>query len=377
MRAEEEKHLYTEQMIQAYLWHGKLCPALDECRMVLPRDGGFYERVDAAYHMLMTGEGVTGEDPVREVLDAIEQGDPYLAILHRVVAHAERTGQPCDAALRLLTERCARAGAGSSADRQRRVTARTTHTKHAGARRADASGRSGAAIHTGKKKSKSVNEYVEELDIFLTALPVLTRAMGVEEALAEVQGIVHGELRKEVRELRSRLASGEDTRTLCQEFLSELGLPEITSCMLACFERGGEGAVRPVTVAAAEHRPKKGKWKKGIVAALCVAVVGVMAVGVIAAPQGQAETKENRLRRALSQALVATVGEMPGVKNSNQLLAGFMQQMLKQVDDDIDLTVKICDMDIREQTLEVEAVGEYDSVPGGRRSIRVRRKLNF
>ena len=62
-----------------------------------------------------------------------------------------------------------------------------------------------------------------------------------------------------------------------------------------------------------------------------------MSMEGVAVRSGQGDQKESRLRHALTQALTATVGEMPGVKETNQLLAGFMQHMLQQVDDDIDL----------------------------------------
>ena len=229
-----------------------------------------------------------------------------------------------------------------------------------------------------QKQKRLVKELREEIEILLTAMQVFTRTMGVTEAPMHTQGIVHGFLRVQVREMNRRLQDGEDERVVYREFLSGLGLPEITSCMLTCSCREGEGiVVRPEAAGQEENPYRKGVWKKGICAVMAAAVVIVMGVGVIAASQGQAEQKENRLRHALSQALVATVGEMPGVHETNQLLAGFMQHMLQQVDDDIDLTVKICDMDVQEQTLEVEAVGEYESIPGGRRSIRVRRRLRF
>ena len=63
MNKNEEYSLYCEQMVSAYLWHGKLCPALNETRMLLPKDGRLYRHVDAAYHMLMTGE--KGADQIR------------------------------------------------------------------------------------------------------------------------------------------------------------------------------------------------------------------------------------------------------------------------------------------------------------------------
>lgn len=386
MRIQEEYSLYIGQMVSAYLWHGKICPALNECRMLLPKDGSLYPSVDAAYHTLMTGEGGNimeessgGQCFLRRVLAEIETGEPRLILLHDVLVYSVETGRPCEDALQRI--------AGESVDwpidngwrstSKKRMLSRKTGKKRVASMERIYTRL--ASLPEGRKKKKLravlVKELREEIAVWLLGMQVYTQTMGVTEALRRSQDLVHGFLRMQVRALRKSLAEGKDPMTLCRSFLSELELPEITSCMLVCFSRDGEGEI----LRGRENGRHVSWWRnnnirKGVGAAVVVCLIGIMVVQGISAQEGK---KENRLRHALTQALVTTVGEMPGVRETNQLLAGFMQQMLKQVDDDIDLTVKICDMNRQEQSVEVEAIGEYDSIPGGRRRIAVRRRLSF
>ena len=124
------------------------------------------------------------------------------------------------------------------------------------------------------------------------------------------------------------------------------------------------------------------KIKGGIVMAaisMCLAAVAVQ--GMIYLDK----LRESRLRQSLSQAMYASVNEMTssdentGLKSSdhNRLLAVFMQTMLLKVDDDIDLTVRICDEDLSKNELEVEAIGEYLSPLKIPRKVSVRRKIAF
>ena len=404
MDKNEEIAVYIGQLVSAYLWYGRLCPALNECRMLLPKDSGLYTRIDAAYHTLMTGEGIntsasqkeagdgadaaefsseasSGHQLIRRALAGIEEGEPYLILLHDIIVYGEETGKICEEALwRIAKGTEEREGAS---ERKSISTGRGLCRNGKSRRRlAEKQSKSYARLMSlpdGRRRKKLrdslVRELRDELSVFMLAMPAYTQAMGVTEALRRSQGLVHGFLRVQIRDFRKRLADGKEPMTICRGFLAGLELPEITACLLVCFGRDGEGALRTLPVGKLQKtfREKK-RLRKGAGAAVAAGLIGSMVIQGIASQEGK---KESRLRQALTQSLVTTVAEMPGIRETNQLLAGFMQRMLQQVDDDIDLTVKICDMDIRKQTLEVEASGEYDSLPGGRRRITVRRRLSF
>ena len=371
MKRQDEVQLYKEQLIGAYLWYGRLCPALKECQMVLPSDSRIGLAVKDALQILTTGEGAEETDPVRRALAGIEEGEPMLILLHDVLAHFETTGEVREDVLKYLlglqpVER--------RPDRKRRKKRRReTEIWERSYERL-------ATLPEGRKKKnlrqKLIREIREELPLWITAMVAYSRVFGPEEALRRSQSLVHGALRGQVRRLRGRITEGEEAATAGPAFLEALDLPEVRVCMLTCFGRQGEGAFfYPVSDSEVSQTVGHHLWKKGAYAAILVALVGVM---ILKGSGGSGDDpKEKRLRHALSQALVEAVGEIPGVRSTNQLLAGFMQHMLREVDDDVDLTVRICEMDRQKQTMEVEAVGEYDSLPGGRQRISVRRRLSF
>ncbi|MCR4605928.1 MAG: hypothetical protein K5639_08035, partial [Eubacterium sp.] len=127
---------------------------------------------------------------------------------------------------------------------------------------------------------------------------------------------------------------------------------------------------------------KKERVRRGKMAA---AGVGVMIAAVVI--QGMIyfdRLKEEKLKQSLSQALYVTVNEMYGEstgtvvkEDSNRLLATFMQAMLQRVDDDVDLTVRVCAKDEKNRLVEVEAVGEYMSSLKQKHKVSVRRKIAF
>ena len=235
-----------------------------------------------------------------------------------------------------------------------------------------------------------------DLPIWMMGMTAYAWMGTFSEAVRRSSELVHGGFRQELRTL-ARRAEHEDPGLLCRSFLKEVAIPEIPLCLMVGL-RLGEGVEadpglvvsacrrRYVTPCTTTDGAQPGECnknhsqagngrmaRKGVFAAVLTAVWVLIMIGLTGLADAK---KEQHLREALTGAMSVTVGESPDISETNQMLAVFMQNMLNCVEDDIDLTVRICEMDEQKKTMDVEAVGEYD-LGLGRRCVRVRRRVAF
>lgn len=88
------------------------------------------------------------------------------------------------------------------------------------------------------------------------------------------------------------------------------------------------------------------------------------------------------MEESLSKAMDQTLSEVMekssyGIRNRNEMMAAFLQAMLRKIRDNIDLTVKIYHVDYTLGQMDVEIVGEIDSGDRKSRKIAIRRKMIF
>lgn len=92
--------------------------------------------------------------------------------------------------------------------------------------------------------------------------------------------------------------------------------------------------------------------------------------------------EREELEESLSKAMDQTLSEVMekssyGIRNRNEMMAAFLQAMLRKIRDNIDLTVKIYHVDYTLGQMDVEIVGEIDSGDRKSRKIALRRKMIF
>ena len=66
-----------------------------------------------------------------------------------------------------------------------------------------------------------------------------------------------------------------------------------------------------------------------------------------------------------------------GIRNRNEMMAAFLQAMLRKVRDNIDLTVRIYHVDYELGQMDVEIMGEIHSEGEKSSKIAIRRKMVF
>ena len=189
--------------------------------------------------------------------------------------------------------------------------------------------------------AKSVFEYIEsEISKEKRALPVLPIVKQVHSSIADME--LNSEIdMDELKELKNRVILFRQENSEYSGFTNKL--------------RGGL-----------------------MVATVSVCVIAVIVQGLIYFDK----LKEQSLRSALSRAMSTSVNEVFVDKTTqkqdhNTLLAVFMQSLLQNVDDDVDLTVRVCEDNNSNRELEVEAIGEYKSPFNVTHKVRVRRRVAF
>ncbi len=88
------------------------------------------------------------------------------------------------------------------------------------------------------------------------------------------------------------------------------------------------------------------------------------------------------LEGAMTAAMYQTMSEVMerdsyGIRDANQMVAAFLQAMIQRMDTDMDLTVKIYDVDRERGRMDVEAVGCYELPNHKKKEVRVRRQIVF
>ena len=394
---ESEYSIYSERLIAGYRRFGRLCPALESCREVLPAGSSLSVSIEECLKKLLTGNGAEEIHPVREALRSLENGDVRLTILHDVIANGEETGCEIGGVLVFLKEMWELVPAGrAGGDKRNKAREKRGFSYYQRLRQ-------GADGHRRDRwVRRAVGEIAEELPVWMMAVTSYAWTGSFSEAVRRSSALTHGFFRKELRTL-ARCADHGEPDGLCRSFLTELAVPEIPLCLMvalrlsegadedaemvlsACrrwheragvFTSGGSGGFhaggKGVGIAGIPGMGNRFA-RKGVMAAVLTAVWVLIMIGMTGLADAK---KEQHLREALTGAMSVTVGETPGITETNQMLAIFMQNMLLCVDDDIDLTVRICEMNEKEKTMDVEAVGEYD-LGFGRRRVSVLRRVAF
>lgn len=90
------------------------------------------------------------------------------------------------------------------------------------------------------------------------------------------------------------------------------------------------------------------------------------------------EELENSLSVAMEQTLSEIVEKNSyGIRDRNEMVAAFLQAMIRQIREDVDLTVKIHQVDFELGQMDVEVIGEIDRKDRKPHKIQMRRKIMF
>lgn len=88
------------------------------------------------------------------------------------------------------------------------------------------------------------------------------------------------------------------------------------------------------------------------------------------------EELEESMASAMEQTLSEVMeGNSYGISNRNEMMAAFLQTMLCRIREDVDLTVKIHQMDYDLGQIDVEAIAIYKRNGGKTQKVSVRRKM--
>ncbi len=88
------------------------------------------------------------------------------------------------------------------------------------------------------------------------------------------------------------------------------------------------------------------------------------------------------LADSLSSAMEKTLSEVMeknhyGIENRNEMMAAFLQAMIREIHDDVDLTVKVHQLDYELGQMDVEVIGKFSARGVGTHNVCVRRKMVF
>ncbi len=89
---------------------------------------------------------------------------------------------------------------------------------------------------------------------------------------------------------------------------------------------------------------------------------------------------QEELQTALGTAMYQTMAEVfeqnsYGIQSRNEMVAAFLQSMLKKAGSDMSLTICIHKLDKESGVMDVEAIGEYQLPDKQKKRISVRRKI--
>lgn len=116
-----------------------------------------------------------------------------------------------------------------------------------------------------------------------------------------------------------------------------------------------------------------------------ISVIGISSFFLVVMIQKNINAKtweREELEESLSKAMDQTLSEVMekssyGIRNRNEMMAAFLQAMLRKIRDNIDLTVRIYHIDYTLGQMDVEIMGEIDSGDRKSRKIAIRRKMIF
>lgn len=367
----DEIEIYIKQFIESYRWYGRLYPTLDEVRELMPRDGVMYERLS------MVMEKLSDEINVKNISAELGIYDVRMTILHTAVAAMEKKGIVSETALDLMEKELADLSHGK-VKRTKVKKNRSLLKMYEGIQ----------GTYKGKKREKSRNTIREairkDINTWMLGMSVYTEIVGADSALRMTEDLVDDVFRLIIKRFETRLAEEGVDREICLSFMHDLDIPEAGLCMLRCFMRDDFGINQKRTPGGTylhvsdmvPNRRKSFRLMSGRGAGMMaiVMLMGIMITGMMSIKN---DDKETRLRQAMTGAMQTTVEKMDDMDQTNALMAVFMQRMLSLVDDDVDLTVRICELDKEDHELEVEAVGEFGESGNSRRRVAVRRRISF
>lgn len=116
-----------------------------------------------------------------------------------------------------------------------------------------------------------------------------------------------------------------------------------------------------------------------------ISVVGISSLFLVVLIQTKINEKtwqEDQLEDALSSSMSETLEEVAlkgsyGIDNRNEMMAAFLQMMLRKFDRDIDLTVKIHEINYSLGQMDIEAIGVYQTAEGKKCRSTVRRNIRI
>lgn len=116
-----------------------------------------------------------------------------------------------------------------------------------------------------------------------------------------------------------------------------------------------------------------------------ISVIGISSVLLVVMIQSTINTEalqRESLANALSASMEQTMSEVMerenyGIENRNEMIAAFLQAMIQKVNSDVDLTVKIYQLNYETGTMDVELRGEFPLPDKKKKTVAVRRKVAF
>lgn len=116
-----------------------------------------------------------------------------------------------------------------------------------------------------------------------------------------------------------------------------------------------------------------------------VSIIGISSLILVVMIQQNVNAgtwEREELEESMSTAMEQTLSEVMegnryGISNRNEMMAAFLQSMLCRFREDVDLTVRIHQMNYELGQMDVEAVAIYKRDRGGTHKVSVRRKMVF
>ena len=90
----------------------------------------------------------------------------------------------------------------------------------------------------------------------------------------------------------------------------------------------------------------------------------------------------DKIEESLTVAMGQTLSEVMeknsyGIQNRNEMIAAFLQSMIRRTSEDVDLTVKVHQLDYELGQMDVEVLGRISGRGETTRNVSVRRKMVF
>ncbi|MCI5730862.1 MAG: hypothetical protein MR304_04890 [Eubacterium sp.] len=116
-----------------------------------------------------------------------------------------------------------------------------------------------------------------------------------------------------------------------------------------------------------------------------VSVIGISSLFLVVLIQKNVTTRmweRDRLEESLTVAMEQTLSEVMegnhyGIQNRNEMMAAFLQAMIRRMEEDVDLTVKVHKLDYELGQMDVEVLGRISGRGETTRNVSVRRKMVF